>query len=273
MWGDHDGHGFYLASPGEIGGVSALGLLMVLAGPWLVHGLTQVDRVMVRGLLGPSALAGRVSELESDRGVMVDTAAADLRRIERELHDGAQARLTSLARDLELAKEKLAREKSAHAPEAAARVVDEAHGEVKVALRELRALARGIHPAILTDRGLGPALSALAARCTVPVAASVDLPIRPAAAIEALAYVTVSELLENVSRHARATRATVDVWRAADRIVLRVTDDGQGGATTDAGGRLAGLAGRLGSVDGLLVVDSPDGGPTSVSAELPWRGR
>ncbi|KIZ13362.1 sensor histidine kinase [Streptomyces natalensis] len=273
VWGDHDGHGFYLASPGEIGGVSALGLLMVLAGPWLVHGLTQVDRVMVRGLLGPSALAGRVSELESDRGVMVDTAAADLRRIERELHDGAQARLTSLARDLELAKEKLAREKSAHAPEAAARVVDEAHGEVKVALRELRALARGIHPAILTDRGLGPALSALAARCTVPVAASVDLPIRPAAAIEALAYVTVSELLENVSRHARATRATVDVWRAADRIVLRVTDDGQGGATTDAGGRLAGLAGRLGSVDGLLVVDSPDGGPTSVSAELPWRGR
>ncbi|WP_236670445.1 sensor histidine kinase, partial [Streptomyces antimycoticus] len=121
--------------------------------------LTSVDRIMVAGLLGPSRLASRVWELESDRGTVVDTAAADLRRIERDLHDGAQARLVALAMDLGLAKEKLEED-----PEAAAKMVDEAHGEVKLALQELRDLARGIHPAILTDRGLGPAISALSAR-------------------------------------------------------------------------------------------------------------
>ncbi|MFI9049486.1 sensor histidine kinase [Streptomyces sp. NPDC053427] len=268
MWGDGDANGFYLDTPVEIGAISAFGLLLVLAGPWLIRGLTQVDRVMVLGLLGPSPLAGRVSELESDRGVVVDTAAADLRRIERDLHDGAQARLVSLAMDLGLAKEKLVED-----PDAAVRMVDEAHGEVKVALQELRDLARGIHPAILTDRGLGPALSALAARCTVPVTVTVDLDSRPAAAIERIAYFTVSELLQNISKHARATRATVDVWHSADRIMMQVTDDGRGGATTGTGSGLAGLAERLGSVDGLLVVESPVGGPTSISAELPWRSR
>ncbi|MGD3111439.1 sensor histidine kinase [Streptomyces sp. YGL11-2] len=267
LWGDGYGHGFYLDSPLAIGLTSGVGLLLVLAGPWVIHGLTQVDRVLVRGLLGPSPLATRVSELESDRGVVVDTAAADLRRIERDLHDGAQARLVALAMDLGLAKEKLAED-----PQAAARMVGEAHGEVKTALQELRDLARGIHPAILTDRGLGPALSALAARCTVPVAVQVDLDRRPAAAIEGIAYFTVSELLQNVSKHARAGRATVDVWRTADRLMLLVSDDGRGGAHTEAGSGLAGLAERLDSVDGLLVVESPEGGPTAVTAELPWRG-
>ncbi|WP_407286954.1 sensor histidine kinase [Streptomyces sp. BP-8] len=267
MWGDGSGNGFYLDTTAEIWITSGMGLLLVLAGPWVIRGLTQVDRVMVHGLLGPSSLATRVVELESDRGVVVDTAAADLRRIERDLHDGAQARLVSLAMDLGLAKEKLAQD-----PEAAARMVDEAHGEVKIALQELRDLARGIHPAILTDRGLGPALSALAARCTVPVKVTVDLDHRPAAAIEGIAYFTVSELLQNVSKHARATRATVDVWCTADRLVVLVTDDGRGGARTDAGTGLAGLAERLGSVDGLLIVDSPIDGPTSITAELPWRG-
>lgn len=170
MWGDGDGHGVSLDAPTEIGFTSGFGLLLVLAGPWVIHGLTQVDRVMVHGLLGPSSLATRVSQLESDRGVVVDTAAADLRRIERDLHDGAQARLVTLAMDLGLAREKLAED-----PQAAARMVDEAHGEVKIALQELRDLARGIHPAILTDRGLDPALSALSARCTVPVTVTVDL--------------------------------------------------------------------------------------------------
>ncbi len=267
MWGDGSGSGFYLDTTAEMWITSGTGLLLVLAGPWVIRGLTQVDRVMVLGLLGPSSLATRVVELESDRGVVVDTAAADLRRIERDLHDGAQARLVSLAMDLGLAKEKLAQD-----PEAAARMVDEAHGEVKIALQELRDLARGIHPAILTDRGLGPALSALAARCTVPVEVTVDLGHRPAAAIEGIAYFTASELLQNVSKHARATRATVDVWRTADRLVVLVTDDGRGGARPDDGTGLAGLAERLGSVDGLLIVDSPLGGPTSITAELPWRG-
>ena len=130
---------------------------------------------MVRGLLSPSdELERRIAELESDRGSVVDTAAADLRRIERDLHDGAQARLVALAMGLGLAKEKLLED-----PEQPPRMVDEAHGEVKLALQELRDLARGIHPAVLTDRGLAAALSAVAARCTVPVKVTVDLPHGP----------------------------------------------------------------------------------------------
>ncbi|OEJ25594.1 histidine kinase [Streptomyces agglomeratus] len=266
LYGDST-HNVYLDSPVELGLTGAVGLLLTLATPWLIRGLAAADRVMVAGLLGPSRLATRVSELESDRGVVVDTAAADLRRIERDLHDGAQARLVALAMDLGLAKEKLTDD-----PEAAARMVDEAHGEVKIALQELRDLARGIHPAVLTDRGLDAALSAVASRCTVPVRVEVDLPARPAPAIEGIAYFTVSELLQNVSKHARASRATVEVWQTADRLMLQVSDDGQGGADTTAGSGLAGLAERLDAVDGILVVDSPAGGPTTVTAELPWRG-
>ncbi|MFF6907985.1 sensor histidine kinase [Streptomyces sp. NPDC012389] len=237
--------------------------------PFIARGLTTADRAMVRGLLSPSdELERRIAELESDRGVVVDTAAADLRRIERDLHDGAQARLVALAMGLGLAKEKLTDD-----PEAAARMVEEAHGEVKVALQELRDLARGIHPAVLTDRGLDAALSAIASRCTVPVKVSVDLPGRPAEAIEGIAYFTVSELLQNVSKHSGARSASVEVWRAADRLLVQVTDDGSGGARMDGGTGMAGLAERLGAVDGLFVLDSPVGGPTSVTAELPWRDR
>ncbi|WP_446040364.1 sensor histidine kinase [Streptomyces sp. SID1121] len=265
--GEIDGRNFYLDTPFEIGATCAVGLVLVLATPWLIRGLTSVDRLLVAGLLGPSRMAARVTELESDRGVVVDTAAADLRRIERDLHDGAQARLVALAMDLGLAKEKLAED-----PQAAARMVDEAHGEVKTALQELRDLARGIHPAVLTDRGLDAALSAVASRCTVPVRVEVDLPARPAAAIEGIAYFTVSELLQNVSKHSAARTASVDVWRSRDRLMLQVADDGRGGADASAGSGLAGLAERLDAVDGILAVESPAGGPTTVTAELPWRG-
>ncbi|MFJ2896431.1 sensor histidine kinase [Streptomyces sp. NPDC087218] len=245
----------------------AIGLVLLLVMSWAIRALAGVERFLVSGLLGPSRLATRVSELESDRGVVVDTAAADLRRIERDLHDGAQARLVALAMDLGLAKEKLTAD-----PEAAARMVDEAHGEVKIALQELRDLARGIHPAVLTDRGLDAALSAIASRCTVPVTVTVDLADRPAQAIEGIAYFTVSELLQNVSKHSRATRASVEVWRTGDRLMLQVTDDGRGGADPSAGSGLAGLTERLDAVDGVLAVDSPQGGPTRITAELPWRG-
>ncbi|WP_411084962.1 sensor histidine kinase [Streptomyces sp. 061-3] len=237
--------------------------------PFTARLLTNADRAMARGLLSPSdELERRIAELESDRGVVVDTAAADLRRIERDLHDGAQARLVALAMGLGLAKEKLTED-----PEAAARMVDEAHGEVKVALQELRDLARGIHPAVLTDRGLDAALSAIASRCTVPVRVGVDLPGRPAEAIEGIAYFTVSELLQNVSKHSGARSASVEVWRSAERLLIRVSDDGRGGARMDGGTGMSGLAERLGAVDGLFVLDSPVGGPTTVTAELPWRDR
>ncbi|MFF1397558.1 sensor histidine kinase [Streptomyces sp. NPDC058287] len=265
LYGD-GAHNIYLDNPFEITVTAAVGLLITLATPWIIRALASVDRALVSGLLGPSRLATRVVELESDRGVVVDTAAADLRRIERDLHDGAQARLVNLAMDLGLAKEKLTED-----PQEAARMVDEAHGEVKTALQELRDLARGIHPAILTDRGLDAALSSVASRCTVPVQVEVDLPARPAPAIEGIAYFTVSELLQNVSKHSRATRATVDVWRVEDRLMLQVTDNGVGGADASAGSGLAGLAERLDAVDGILLVDSPTAGPTRVTAELPWR--
>ncbi|MFF0472142.1 sensor histidine kinase [Streptomyces sp. NPDC004284] len=269
LYGDAT-HSFYLDAPFEIAVTSLIGLVFVLIGPWVLRGLVSVDRLLVSGLLGPSRLASRVTELESDRGVVVDTAAADLRRIERDLHDGAQARLAALAMDLGLAKEKLAQD-----PQAAAVLVDEAHGEVKLALQELRDLARGIHPAVLTDRGLDAALSAVASRCSVPVSVDVDLPTRPVPAIEGIAYFTVSELLQNVSRHSGARRAWVDVWRTGDRLMLQVRDDGVGGAGVSdgsgGGSGLAGLSERVGAVDGVLAVDSPAGGPTTVTVELPWR--
>ncbi|MEU7717450.1 sensor histidine kinase [Streptomyces tibetensis] len=237
--------------------------------PFIARGLTNADRAMVRALLSPSdELERRIAELESDRGVVVDTAAADLRRIERDLHDGAQARLVNLAMGLGLAKEKVLED-----PDAAAAMVEEAHGEVKLALQELRDLARGIHPAVLTDRGLDAALSSVASRCTVPVKVTVDLPERPAAAIEGIAYFTVSELLQNVSKHSGAKSASVDVWRTETRLLIQVWDDGGGGASLDGGTGMKGLAERLDAVDGLFVLESPEGGPTTVTAELPWRDR
>ena len=237
--------------------------------PFIARGLTNADRAMVRGLLSPSdELERRIAELESDRGVVVDTANADLRRIERDLHDGAQARLVNLAMGLGLAKEKLLED-----PDTAAEMVAEAHGEVKLALQELRDLARGIHPAVLTDRGLDAALSSVASRCTVPVKVTVDLAARPAAAIEGIAYFTVSELLQNVSKHSGAKTASVEVWQSKQRLLIQVEDDGNGGARLDAGTGMQGLADRLGAVDGLFVIDSPQGGPTVVTAELPWRDR
>ncbi|MFB4196928.1 sensor histidine kinase [Streptomyces carpaticus] len=266
---DGEGTGWLWDSPPDLALVCLGGVLCLYVAALLIRGMGHVDRLLVSGLLGPSAAGERVIQLESDRSTVVDTSAADLRRIERDLHDGAQARLVSLAMELGMAKEKLATD-----PQAAARMVDEAHGEVKLALAELRDLARGIHPAILTDRGLGPALSAVASRCTVPVAVEVELPVRPAQAIEGIAYFTASELLQNVSKHSGATRARLEAWRTGqDRLLLQVWDDGRGGADAAAGSGLAGLAERLAAVDGLLAIVSPAGGPTTVTAELPWRDR
>ncbi|MFE9426720.1 sensor histidine kinase [Kitasatospora sp. NPDC006697] len=254
--------------------------------PFVVRWLGMAHRMLVELLLCPSIAERRVRELEEDRGVVVDAAAADLRRIERDLHDGAQARLVALAMDLGLAKEKLLDTELSAEQASAAKMVDAAHGEVKLALQELRDLARGIHPAVLTDRGLDAALSSVAARCTVPGGVRVNVDLsgpdgraeRPDSAVEGIAYFTVSELLTNTSKHAGASRATVDVWRSADRLMLQVTDDGRGGATAPGGGfrpggGLAGLAERVGSVDGVFLVESPEGGPTSVTVELPWRTR
>ncbi|MEU6235350.1 sensor domain-containing protein [Kitasatospora sp. NPDC047058] len=249
--------------------------------PWVIRFGAAVDRMLLEALLAPGALSERVRELEDDRGTVVDTAAADLRRIERDLHDGAQARLVALAMDLGLAKERLRETESAEDVQAAARMVDNAHGEVKLALQELRDLARGIHPAVLTDRGLDAALSAVAARCTVPGGVKVHVELkaadgtveRPDSAVEGIAYFTVSELLTNVSKHSGARSATVDVWRADDQLMVLVQDDGKGGAAPYPGSGLGGLAERIQAVDGVFLVESPHGGPTTVTIELPWRTR
>jgi signal transduction histidine kinase len=248
-------------------------LLLVTVGwvvlPWATRALVAVDRAMIRGLLSPSeSVERRIRELEADRGTLVDSAAADLRRIERDLHDGAQARLVTLAMGLGLAKEKLADD-----PGAAALMVAEAHGEAKLALQELRDLARGINPAILTDRGLPAALISLAARCTVPTRTACALTSRPAAAVETMLYFAASELLTNISKHSGAQAATVELRRVADgsTLLLEISDDGVGGVDPRGGSGITGLTERVDAVDGTLTVHSPPGGPSRVSVSVPWR--
>jgi signal transduction histidine kinase len=249
-------------------GVIAAVVTLALA-PRIVRGLAYVDKGLVRSLLAEertAALERRVGELQVSRDATVDASAAELRRIERDLHDGAQQRLVALAMDLGLAKERL------HAgaePAQVAALVDRAHEEAKRAVVELRELVRGIHPAVLTDRGLDAALSALAARSPVPVSVDVTMTARPPAPVEATAYFVVAEALANIAKHSHASRAAVTVRRDADRLTIDVTDDGVGGAVVVPGGGLAGLADRVASAEGRWRLASPAGGPTHLAVELP----
>jgi signal transduction histidine kinase len=251
--------------------LAAAGLL--LAAPWLAQRVTAADEAAARALLGPShgeELAQRVESLARSRADLVAAADAERRRIERDLHDGAQQRLVSLAMNLGLT-----RERFASAPDPIRRAIADAHDEAVLALSELREFIRGLHPAVLNDRGLNAALSGLAARAPLPVQLHVDLP-RPAApSIEAVAYFIASEALTNVVKHAHAARAEVNVTRHGDVLRITVTDDGSGGAVAasgdggGAGSGLRGLAQRAAAVDGTLTIDSPPGGPTVIAAELP----
>jgi signal transduction histidine kinase len=208
-------------------------------------------------------LEERIEVLTSTRAGAVDAQAAELRRIERDLHDGAQARLVALAMDLGMAREKLADE-----PAAAQALVAEAHEEAKRALVELRDLARGIHPAVLTDRGLEPALAGLAGRSALPVQLDVRTGGRLPAAIEAAAYFVVAEALANAAKHSAASGVTVRVVREGVRLDVSVADDGVGGADPEGAG-LTGLRRRVEALDGRLAVTSPRGGGTVLVAELP----
>jgi signal transduction histidine kinase len=215
--------------------------------------------------------ARRVRELERSRGRVVDDSAARLRRIERDLHDGAQAQLVAVAMKLSLAREKLGAAIGGTAPADLERVlelIDAAYHGAREAITELRDLARGIHPPVL-DHGLGTALTTLAARSDVPVELVVDLPERPSAAIETIAYFCAAELLANVAKHSGARQATLTALRGPGRLQVRVSDDGSGGARIEDRGGLAGLAERIQAVDGRLHVTSPAGGPTVVTVELP----
>jgi signal transduction histidine kinase len=259
-----DGRQYLIDAPWEIALVSLGGLLVVLAAPWAIRGVANVNRAIVRGMLGPSPLTRRVHQLTASRAAAVDLAAADRRQIERDLHDGVQQRLVTLAMDLGRAKEKLETD-----PERASMLVAEAHEEAKRALTDVRNLARGVYPAILTDRGLDPALSALAARSPVPVEVHVSLARRPPASVEAAAYFVVSEALANIAKHAQAARAQLTVRLGPDdRLTIQVQDDGVGGADPEGSG-LAGLRDRVRSLDGELHLLSPQGGPTVLMVELP----
>jgi signal transduction histidine kinase len=213
----------------------------------------------------------RVGELEQSRASLVEDSVARLRRIERDLHDGAQAQMVAVAMKLGLAREKLGGALNGTVQPDLERIlelVDAAHRGAKEAIAELRDLARGIHPSVL-DHGLGTALTTLAARSDVPVELVLDLPERPSAAIETIAYFCAAELLSNVAKHSGARHATLAAVRVPGLLQVRVSDDGSGGARLEARGGLAGLAERIRIVDGRLQVSSPSGGPTVVTVELP----
>ena len=246
--------------------VFVLSALLLLNSPRLVRWLGIADLAIARRLLGPDRLAARVGELERSRAAVVVSAEEERRRIERDLHDGAQQRLVALAMQLGRARSRFAGD-----PEGARALLDEAHTEAKAALAELRDLARGLHPAVLTDRGLDAALSGLAARAPIPVVVEVDPTAgeKSVPVVDAIAYFVVAEALTNVAKHARATRAAVVVRRLDGMLRVVVTDDGVGGADPALGTGLRGLADRVSGVDGRLHVDSPPGGPTVLTVELP----
>ena len=243
--------------------VSAVGLVAIFLVPWPVRAVVALDGVLMRWLLGPTSRGARVRELERTRARAVEDSAAALRRIERDLHDGTQARLVALAMSLGQARE-------ASDPERVHELVGSAHDNAKEAIAELRDMVRGIHPPVL-DQGLEAALATLAARSAVPVELHAHVPRRPSPAIETITYFCVAELLTNVARHSGAQHAAVRIREHGGRLSVEVRDDGHGGATLGAGTGLSGLDERVRTVDGTLTVESPPGGPTKITVELPVR--
>jgi signal transduction histidine kinase len=242
----------------------------VLVGPpvavlaaWVLRGSAWIQAKLAQVLLQGDEQE-RITELQVSRAGAVDAAASELRRIERDLHDGAQARLVALAMEIGMAREQIERD-----PQAAALLLAGAHEDAKTALAELRDLARGIHPAILTDRGLDAAVSALAARCPVPCTVAIDLPDRLPAAIESAAYFTIAEALANVAKHSGAARCDISGRRDGEVLVIKVHDDGRGGVDEGRGSGIHGLRGRVEALDGKLLVASPAGNGTLLRAELP----
>jgi signal transduction histidine kinase len=248
--------------------IAAIGVAgLVLVAPWAAVAMSEIDIRVARFLIGQSPrdeLGERVEQLETSRLAAVDSAEAERRRIERDLHDGAQQRLVSLAMNLGAARERLSDD-----PVRSQALVAEAHEEAKAALKDLRDLVRGFHPVILEDRGLDAALSAVVARSPIPVRLQVDVAERPSPVVESTAYFVVAEALTNVARHAQASEAEVNIVRAGDRLVVEVRDDGVGGADATRGTGLAGLQNRVAAVGGVMNVVSPEGGPTTLLVELP----
>jgi len=250
------------------------GAFCVLAGTWLARGINAGDRRLVRSLLGRSSMSERVSELERTRTLAVEDSAAALRRVERDLHDGAQMRLAALAMNLGMAREKLGDDDLVVArPDHATvrELLDAAHRNAVDALADLRDLARGIHPPAL-DNGLPSALATLAASSAIPASVTAEIGDRPAPAIETIAYFCAAELIANATKHSYANQIKINIFTERTGVLrLEVTDDGIGGADAAHGSGLAGLAQRVSTVDGRIDLSSPPGGPTTVSVELPLK--
>ncbi|NVI87155.1 sensor histidine kinase [Actinomadura sp. BRA 177] len=256
-----------IGGPAHVAALTVVGVLLLVAAPWAAAGVRALDACAAAALLGPDRakeLERRVEDLAEKRASVVDAADIERRRIERDLHDGAQQRLVSLALNLGLARETLT-----GVPDEAMQVIVEAHEEAKEALAELRTLVRGLHPAVLEDRGLDAALSGVAARVPLPVRLTVEVEPRASSTVEAVAYFVVSEALTNVVRHAKADEVDIAVVRRGDALRVTVRDDGVGGADPSGGTGLTGLARRVRSVDGTFRITSPAGGPTTVTVELP----
>ena len=247
------------------------GIVILPVGLFVLPVVAAVHILLAKWLLGPTeteALTQKAEHLQASRARGVDAAEAERRRIERDLHDGAQQRLVAVAMGLGRAKTKMDAD-----PDAAKALIDEAHADAKLAVSELRDLARGIYPAVLGDRGLDAALSSLAAKCPIPVEVNVRIDPRPPAAVESTAYFIVGECLTNIAKHSGATEAKVNAWReerpTGDLVIVEITDDGNGGASMRTGGGLSGLADRAATIDGVMTVVSPIGGPTVIRADLP----
>jgi len=265
LGGAFRGNGFS-SLPGSFD-VLPLGALLLFVAPWATYAITEADRRLMRGLLGPVSAAERIQALEKSRAKVVDDSAARLRGIERDLHDGTQAQLVALAMKLGLAREKLYDVGGVDMARIT-QLVEDAHRGALEAIADLRTLARGIHPPVL-DNGLADALATLANRSALPVELITDIPERPSAAIETIAYFSAAELLTNVARHSGARHATLEAVHVPGLLRVRVTDDGAGGARAVPNGGLRGLAERVRAVDGRIEIDSPQGGPTTVTIELP----
>jgi signal transduction histidine kinase len=245
---------------------AALGALLLAASLYLNPPLLRVHFLLTRSVLAPSEgeLSERVRVLTETRRDAVDTSAAELRRIERDLHDGAQARLVAMGMDLGTVEALIEKD-----PARARKLLAEARRSSAEALTELRDLVRGIHPPVLAERGLGDAVRALALRLPLVSEVNVDLAGRADAPVEAAAYFAVSEVLTNAVKHSGADRLWVDLHHTDGMLRISVTDNGKGGARTGAGTGLTGVERRLGTFDGVLAVSSPAGGPTMVTLEIP----
>jgi len=258
------------------------GLALALVVPRAAMAMASAHAALARLLLTSvgsadreKRLAERVEDLRESRSRLVEATLLERRRIERDLHDGVQQQLVSIAMDLGLARQKMQTGLGATAEAAAvteaevAALIENAHAQTKQSIRDIRDLARGLHPAVLSDRGLDAAISALAERCSVPVDVKVDLDHRPPEAVESTAYFVVAEALTNVAKHSHAKHAWVNVSCARGVLTLEIRDNGTGGAAPASGSGLSGLADRVAAFDGHLAVQSPKGGPTLIQADMP----